>query len=359
MCVNTFGKLFRISIFGESHGSCIGCTIDGLPAGFKPDLESVRNELMLRAPRSGIESTSRRETDDFRILSGFYSDRCTGMPMTAVFCNTDARSGDYPPALARPSHADYAAHEKFKGFNDPRGGGAFSGRMTAALVFAGALARQLLEGLDIHIVSHIKRIGKVEDAPFDPLMKEVPKLDRRFPLIDSGIKSDFECELAHVRSCGDSVGGSVETAVLGMPVGVGEPFFDSIESVISHIVFSVPGVHGISFGEGFRFAAARGSAMNDSYAVGGSTVTNHSGGINGGLSNGMPLIFEVCFRPIPSIFTEQDMLDLETKSTFKGQVKGRHDACILPRGCVVIEACAAIALYDLILQYNLYGGKTE
>lgn len=353
--MNIFGSLFRISIFGESHGECIGCTIDGLPSGFKPDLLLINEELSLRSPRQDSGSTSRHESDAYKILSGYYSDRCTGMPLTVLFQNTDTKSSDYSKRLARPCHADYTASVKYHNCNDIRGGGSFSGRLTAPLVFAGALAKQLLSKYNIKIFSHIQRIGKLIDRSFDSVMDDFPNLDRSFPLIDSSLRPSFESELLHAKTNGDSVGAIVETAVLNLPIGVGEPFFNSTESYLSHILFSIPGVRAIEFGSGFELAEHYASEVNDQFSIGGKTITNHSGGINGGLTNGMPLIFRLCFRPIPSIVKPQSMLDLDTGDTVINSINGRHDVCVVPRGCVVVEACAALAIYDLILQYKLNG----
>lgn len=348
--MNSFGNALRLSIFGESHGPALGCTIDGLPAGFKPDWDSVRFELQRRAPRSSLESTSRSEDDEFEIVSGFYNGRFTGAPLTVLFRNKDARSADYTCSAARPSHADRAAFIKFHGCNDPRGGGMFSGRMTLPLVFCGALAKQLLNSMKIEVTSHIAEIGGVKDTAFDPCMITAPAVDRMFPLVDSRNRDAIEAVFSSARQSGTSVGGAVECAVLGLPVGIGEPFFDSLESVISHLVFSIPGVHGIEFGFGFALCAMSGHEANDPILLGGRTASNHSGGINGGLSNGMPLIFRAAFRPVPSISRDQDSIDLITGKPVKVSVAGRHDVCILPRGCAAIEAAAAIAVLDLILQ---------
>ncbi len=353
--MNTLGNLFRISIFGESHGDCIGCTIDGLPAGFEPEWTLVNDELKLRMPRKSYESTSRYEADSYKIISGYYNGHCSGMPLTVLFPNLDARSKDYNN-LARPCHADFAANKKFHGYNDIRGGGAFSGRLTVALVFAGSLAKQLLNKYGIKLASHVQQIGHAVDSCFDPIMRDFPPLDRYFPLIDSSAKSDFEAELTNARNDGDSIGAIVEAAALNLPIGLGEPFFDSLESCMAHILFSIPGVRGIEFGKGFEIAASRGSEINDQFMLGGKTSTNFSGGINGGLSNGMPLIFRICFRPIPSISIAQSLLNTQTGAIVLHKIQGRHDACIVPRGCVIIEACAAIAIYDLLLRFKLNGG---
>lgn len=347
--MNTFGHNFRISIFGESHGCCIGCTIDGLPAGFAPDLDAVRDELALRKPKKTIGSTDRDEDDDFSIVSGFFKGRCTGMPLTAIFYNKDVVSTYYTQTTARPSHADYTAGKKYSFYNDYRGGGAFSGRMTIAVVFAGALAKQLLEKEEISIFSHIANIGGVCDSPFDKCMKEKPLLDRTFPLVDTSRYSIIKDRIHWAVQNGTSLGGIVECAALGLHIGIGDPFFNSAESMISHIMFSIPAVHGIEFGLGFNFANVDGKFANDEFFPDGSTKTNNSGGINGGITNGMPLIFSVCFRPVPTIASKQSALDMASGKLIDFSGNTRHDVCILPRGCVIVESAAAIAIYDLFI----------
>lgn len=347
--MNTIGTKLRLTLFGESHGPAVGCTIDGLPAGFSPDLNHAAFELKRRAPHSGIESTSRAETDSFKIVSGMHTGACSGAPVTAIFRNADARESDYSNLPPRPSHADLAASIKYRGFNDPRGGGMFSGRLTAPIVFAGTLCRQLLLEKGVRIASHILKIGSVCDERFDPMMTEFPELDPFCPLIRAERKRDLEDLFSSIRSTGDSIGGSVECAVLGLPVGIGSPFFDGLESAISHLVFSIPGVHGIEFGAGFDFASMKGSEANDPILPSLRTATNHSGGINGGISNGMPLIFRAAFRPVPSVSVPQRSIDPNSGEQITLELMGRHDCCILPRGCAVIEAAAAIAVCDQML----------
>lgn len=346
--MNSFGDHIKLSVFGKSHGKVVGCTLDGLPAGFRPDLDAVRFELNRRSPRASSESTSRREDDEFEILSGLYNGCIDGTPLCVVFKNKDAESSGYTAGTARPSHADHTAFVKYHGFNDPRGGGMFSGRMTAPIVFAGALAKQLLSEKGISIGSHIASIGTVSDDPFVPTCCEPPELDPFFPLVNSEKRVQIEALFDETRSRGDSVGGTAECMITGVPSGIGEPFFDSVESVLSHILFSIPGVHGVEFGAGFLLSSMNGSEANDAVLPGRKTATNNSGGINGGISNGMPIVFRCVFRPVPSISIEQNTIDLGTGEAIKCTIPGRHDACILPRGCVVVEAAAAIAVYDLI-----------
>lgn len=346
--MNSFGNNLRITLFGESHGNALGCVVDGLPAGFAPDMDALAFELKRRAPRSASESTSRRETDDFEIVSGLYNGRCTGAPLTAIFGNRDSRSEDYADNIPRPSHADLAARIKYGGFNDPRGGGMFSGRLTLPIVFAGALCKQLLLARGVRIASHILRIGAFTDARFDSIMTELPALDPMFPLIKPELKSNIEEFFSALRKEGNSVGGIVECAALGVPAGIGEPFFNGLESMVSHLVFSIPGVHGVEFGAGFEFADLLGSDANDPILPDFRTQTNNSGGINGGISNGMPLIMRAAFRPVPSIALTQKSVDLNTGEAVTLTIPGRHDCCVLPRACAAIEAALAIALYDTI-----------
>lgn len=350
--MNTIGNSFRISIFGESHGAYIGCTLDGLPAGFVPDWDLIHFDLSRRMPNKRTHSTERNETDDFEIVSGSYNDAFTGAPLTVLFKNRDCQSEFYLERIARPSHADYTAYVKYGGYNDPRGGGMFSGRLTVPIVFAGSIARQILLKQGIRIFSHIYRIGSVSDEPFDPMltMETLPYLDMSFPLVDEGKKSEIEKILTNAKLSGTSLGGTVECAVLGLPIGIGEPFFDSVESQLSHMLFAIPAVHGVEFGAGFGFAEMDGLAANDRVLSGGRTETNFSGGINGGITNGMPLIFRTCFRPVPTVRAEQTTIKIETDAEVSFLGNERHDVCILPRGCVVVECATAIALLDLMMR---------
>lgn len=346
--MNQFGTALRLSIFGESHGAALGCTLDGLPAGFAPDFALIEKELDRRRPRAGAESTPRRECDGYRIISGFYNGRFTGAPFTVIFENADARSEDYSNNIARPSHADLVSFVKFSGANDPRGSGHSSGRLTLPIVFAGAIAKQILFNKGIVIASHIASVGDISDAPFDPCMTEFPELDPMFPLVDKSLKPGIKKLFESVRERGSSVGAICECAALGAPIGIGEPFFDGLESVIAHLVYSIPGVHALEFGAGFGFARLFGEQANDAILPNKKTATNRSGGINGGISNGMPIIFKAGFRPVPSIALEQDSIDLDNGKKTTLKLGGRHDVCILPRGLAAVEACLALALYELI-----------
>lgn len=348
--MNTIGEAVRLTVFGESHSAATGCVIDGLPAGFKPDFEMIRSELMRRmTANGGAGASKRREKDEFTVHSGLYNDKLTGAPLSVTFENIDVRPKDYSERIARPSHADLAAFIKYGGHNDQRGGGQFSGRLTLPLVFAGALAKQILKEKGIEVFSHVSRIGDVKDTPFDSMSEKAVKLDPFFPLINEKIRSDMENILGEAKSRGDTVGGEVECAMTGVPVGVGEPLFASFEGELSRLLFAIPGLRGVEFGESNRIY---GSDMNDEFTDKGRTLTNRSGGVNGGLSNGMPVVFRVWFRPIPSVSFEQTGYNLEKDCTARMAIKGRHDVCILPRGAVVVEAAASFALLDLTLRSN-------
>lgn len=348
---NTFGSLVSITLFGESHGECIGAVIDGLAPGIAVDRGYIENKLSMRRPAGQI-STSRVETDDFSIVSGVFEGKTTGAPVCIIIPNTNVRSQDYSRKAARPSHADYPAFVKYNGFEDFRGGGHFSGRLTAAVVAAGALCMSALEKKGIKIATHIKKCASVSDRGFLDLDADFKKLDASgFAVLDDSVKDKMVSEILKAKADGDSVGGVLETAVCGLEAGIGEPWFDSVESVLSHALFSVPAVKGVEFGDGFDIADMRASEANDSlYNDGGviKTKTNHSGGINGGITNGMPIVFRCAIKPTPTIFKEQDSIDLETKENIKTEQKGRHDPCIVPRAAVVLSSITAIAVCDLL-----------
>ncbi|HQO40002.1 MAG TPA: chorismate synthase [Spirochaetota bacterium] len=320
--MNSFGTVFRISIFGESHGNGIGIVIDGTPPGIPFAAGDMEADLARRMP-GGHGTTARREPDVPEILSGVYRGFTTGAPVAILFRNSDTRSADYDRFrdTPRPGHADFTATAKYGGFNDPRGSGHFSGRITLALVAAGALAKKTVPGMDIR--SQVLEIGGLRD--YDAKLKEA--IER-----------------------GDSLGGLIEVRINSLPAGLGEPFFNSLESVISHLVFSVPAVRGIEFGTGFAAAAMQGSEHNDAIvSADGTTATNNSGGINGGITNGNTVLFRVAVKPTPSIRVAQQTINLSTGQTEKLEVTGRHDACIALRAPVVFEACAAIAAADMYL----------
>ena len=355
---NTFGDIVRLTIFGESHGPSIGAVLDGLPPGTAIDWAQVRTEMARRAPGRNPLSTARSESDDVEIQSGFFNGRTTGTPLCAIIRNTDARSGDYDLLrhVMRPGHADYTGHERYGGCNDYRGGGHFSGRLTAPLVFAGAIALQLLEQRGVTIGSHILQIESVMDRPFNPQGEAPERLRelrrRTLPLIEPQQEEIMEQTIGRARADQDSVGGTVECMAVGLPAGLGNPFFDSVESRLSHMLFSIPAVKGVEFGDGFSLAYMRGSTANDElhYHEGQiETRTNHNGGINGGITNGMPLLFRLVVKPTPSIARRQRTVDLDTKQDCLIEIKGRHDPCIVQRAIPVIEAAAAWTLLDIWL----------
>jgi chorismate synthase len=355
--MSEFGSNIKISVFGESHGEGIGAVIDGIPAGFRLDTDKILAQMARRAPGRDKTATPRVEKDFPRILSGVLDGVTTGAPLACLIENTNTKSGDYKNLLEipRPGHSDYTAYVKYNGCNDIRGGGHFSARLTAPIVFAGAVIRQILESKGIKIAAHIASIGNVSDERFNPVEIGEELTDRlnteSFALIDKSKESEMRDEVARAQKDGDSVGGVVECAVVGMPVGVGGPLFDGIEGQIAKAVFAIPAVKGVEFGVGFECAKLRGSENNDPYIIkdgGVATKTNNSGGILGGISSGMPIIFRAAFKPTPSIAKEQDSVNLGAMENTKLSVRGRHDPCIVPRAVSVTEAMAAIAVYDML-----------
>lgn len=356
---STFGKNLTVSIFGESHGAAIGVVIDGLAAGIPLDLAYIRRQLDLRRATGAI-STSRQEDDEFEIVSGFFDGYTTGTPLCLLIRNTSTKSGDYARTkdLMRPGHADYTAFVKYGGHQDYRGGGHFSGRITAPLVAAGAICRQILAGHGIVIGTHIAECGGVADVamPVDEQSLSVALAglnEAQFPVLDAVRGEQMQQAVLAAKADGDSVGGILETAIIGMPVGIGEPFFNSIESTLAHLLFSVPAVKGVEFGAGFGFAGMRGSEANDPWRlIDGRmrTTSNNNGGINGGISNGMPITFRTVIKPTPSIYKEQQTVDVAAGVDAMLQIQGRHDPAIIHRARVVIDAAAAIGLCDLFCE---------
>ena len=353
---SSYGDKIKISVFGESHGGGIGVVIDGLPAGEKIDLDAVLAQMARRAPGKDKTATPRRESDLPRILSGILGDTLTGAPLCAVIENTNTRSSDYGNLLAmpRPAHSDYTAFVKYKGVNDIRGGGHFSGRITAPIVFAGAVCRQLLERRGVKIAAHIASIGSVNDSRFCPAEIDSELMKRlslsSFALIDGSVEEKMRGEVEAARLELDSIGGSIECAVTGMPAGIGEPMFDGVEGAIAKAVFGVPAVKGIEFGAGFELARMRGSRANDPFRMKDGRVvteTNNCGGILGGISDGMPIIFRAAIKPTPSISQKQRTVNLQTGENAELEIHGRHDPCIVPRAVPVIEAATAVALINL------------
>ncbi len=354
--MNDFGTKFRVGIFGTSHGPCIGAKIEGCPAGAKISEAFIQVELDRRSPGKGPLTTTRSERDRIEIVSGIRNGKATGGPIVGLVRNEDTDSSAYDAfkRVPRPGHADYPAMVKYGGHHDHRGGGQFSGRMTAALVIAGAVARQVLDKKGVSLLAQTIQIGKVtlkKDIPFAIAERAVRVSPVGCADRETGALMAEEIVKAHKDQ--DSVGGIVKCSVIGVPVGVGEPFFASIESVVSAMMFSIPGVKGVEFGSGFRCASMRGSEHNDQYAIRGGkivTKTNNAGGILGGLSNGMPIEFKVAFKPTSSIARPQMSVDLVDKKPIELQIKGRHDPCIVPRAVPVVENATACAMLDLILQ---------
>lgn len=354
---STYGEKIKISIFGESHGGGIGVVIDGLPAGETIDMDKVLLQMARRAPGRDKTATPRKESDTPKILSGILGNTLTGAPLCAVIENTNTRSQDYGNLLTnpRPGHSDYTAFVKYGGANDIRGGGHFSGRLTAPLVFAGAICRQLLEKKGIRIAAHIQSIGGVQDKAFDPTYIDndlINKLNQSsFALIDESAEAGMREVVETARLAQDSVGGVIECAVTGMPAGVGEPMFDGVEGAIAKAVFGVPAVKGIEFGAGFALAEMRGSQANDPFRYENGAVlteTNNCGGILGGITNGMPVIFRAAIKPTPSISQPQKTVDLQTRENTTLEIHGRHDPCIVPRAVPVMEAVTAIVILNLM-----------
>ncbi|MEA4920005.1 MAG: chorismate synthase [Clostridiaceae bacterium] len=354
----TFGRNIRITLLGESHGKCVGITADGLPAGMPVDMEAME-KCMEKRKAWGDISTARREEDKPVILSGVYQGKTDGTPLTIIIENKQMHSQDYNELIFRPSHADYTSYIKLGSFGDYRGGGSFSGRMTAPIVALGSVLSKALESTGVTIGSHISRCGEISDEDFPECSEEELNdifktlAEKRFAVIDDGRGEEMQELIREAREDGDSVGGVLETAITGLPVGVGSPFFDSLESVLAHLVFSVPGVKGIEFGLGFGFAYLGGSEANDQWVVEDGrimTKSNMSGGINGGISNGMPVIFRTVFRPTPSISKPQQTVDIKTLEEKPLELKGRHDPAIFHRALAVIDSVTAIGIFDLMLE---------
>ena len=353
-----WGNKLKVSIFGESHGVGIGITIDGLPSGFEINMNEILKEMARRAPGKSKLSTARRETDSPEILSGYFEGKTTGTPLCAIIRNGDQHSKDYGKLkdLMRPGHADYPGNIRYNGFNDYRGGGHFSGRITAPLVFAGAICKQILESHGIFIGSHVKSIGEVEDKSFSEVELTKELLDnlktKELPLLFSDKEALMRETVLKAKTDLDSVGGTIECTVLGMNPGIGNPFFDSVESTLAHLMFSVPAVKGIEFGKGFEMTKFRGSDCNDEYYYDGDkvkTYTNNKGGITGAITNGMPILFKVGIKPTASIAKKQRTINIDEKKDAELEIHGRHDPCIVQRAVPVIEAATAIGILDLIL----------
>lgn len=357
--MSTWGEKIKISIFGESHSGGIGVVIDGLPADENINIDEVLIQMKRRAPGNDKTATTRKEADIPNVLSGMINEKTEGSPLCAVIGNTNTKSGDYNNILncPRPGHSDYSAFVRYKGANDISGGGHFSGRLTAPIVFAGAIARQILEKKGIIICAHALKIADVTDEKFDsvnPNIDELQKLNKEFfSVISETAKEKMYEKVEQARKNQDSVGGVIECIVVGMPAGIGDPMFGGVENKISSALFGVPAVKGIEFGAGFGACDMFGSENNDEFYFDENglvkTRTNNSGGILGGITNGMPIHFKVAVKPTPSISKEQNTVNLVDKTNTKLVINGRHDPCIVPRAIPVIEAMTAIAILDMIM----------
>lgn len=356
---DTYGRSLRLTVFGESHGPAVGAVVEGLCPGVAIDLDFMRAQMDKRRPQGKL-STARTEADAVRIVSGMYKGAATGTALTLLIENTNTRSGDYEKtaALLRPGHADFTAFAKYGGHQDPRGGGHFSGRLTAPVVAACSIFTKLLREKGIVIATHMAACAGIADAPFSENSAELAAQARAlnemdFAVLDSGKGAQMRTAIEAAAADGDSVGGVLETVVLGVPGGLGEPFFGSVESELSALLFSIPAVKGMEFGAGFGFADMRGSAANDAFRMRGGRVvteTNHNGGINGGITNGMPVVFRTVVKPTPSIYKMQDTVDYFARRDAQLAIAGRHDPCILPRARVVQDSLTAFAIADLFGQ---------
>ncbi len=351
---STYGENLKLSIFGQSHGPAIGMTLDGIPAGLSIDFDKLQAFLNRRAPGQNSWSTPRKEADRPEFLSGILDGYTCGAPIAAVIYNRNTRSGDYANLkdCPRPGHADYTAQVKYGGFQDAAGGGHFSGRLTAPLCIAGGLCKQWLEERGIQIGARIFRIAGScrEDDPLS--LHEIPPICDDFPVVNPEAGLAMRQSIEQARKDADSVGGEIDCMVTGLPVGIGEPMFGGVESRIAQIVYGIPAVKGLEFGAGFAAARMRGSQCNDPFTAEHGTIqtiTNHCGGILGGITNGMPLTFRVAIKPTPSIAAPQQSVNLSQMTNQQLNIQGRHDPCIVPRAVPVVEAAAAIAIFDMIL----------
>lgn len=351
---NVLGNNLTLTIFGESHGPYIGAVIDGLCAGIKIDIEFIKECLNKRRPQGKIE-TARVENDDFEIVSGVFNGFSTGSPICLLISNKNVKSSDYENIknLARPSHVDYVCNEKYHGFFDYRGGGHFSGRISASIVASGAIMLQALETIGIKIGSHILKCGNVYDNHFSDYDKEITKLNKTsFPVINDDVLEPMKQEINLAANNSDSIGGIIQTAIINLPVGIGEPLFSSLEGELSKALFAIGGIKGVEFGLGFDFANHYGSEVNDEFAIEDEKVitkTNNNGGINGGISNGMPIVFNCAIRPTPSISKMQKTIDMQNKTNTTIVINGRHDPAIIRRINIVITCISAFVIADMLV----------
>ena len=351
---NTFGNALKVTLFGESHGDAIGAVIDGLTPGIEIDYEFIDRQLNRRRSKTQV-CTQRVEKDDYRIISGVFDGHTTGTPLCIVIPNRDTKSSDYQlfSSVARPGHADYTAYCKYHGYQDFRGGGHFSGRITVALVAAGAIIQSALEKKGVYVGTHIKKCADVCDRDFENYVEDIKSLHvAQFSILDENSKEKMLSKTTEIKANGDSVGGIMQTAIYGVPAGLGEPWFDSLESMLSHAMFSIPAVKGVEFGIGFGCANMKGSEMNDEFYVSGENIltkSNNNGGINGGISNGMPIVFNCAVKPTSSIPRKQKTVNFIDKYDTEIEISGRHDSTIIPRACVVAETLSAIVIADLLI----------
>ena len=349
---NVLGTNVTLTLFGESHNELIGATLDGVTPGIKVDEEIIKNQLTKRRP-SGKTETPRVENDNFKIISGVFNGYTTGAPLTILIENNNIKSKDYSKIqnIARPSHADYVAYEKYHGYNDYRGGGHFSGRITAPIVAIGSILLNALKEKGIYIGTHILECAGVHDRNFENVEKDVKYLNEQdYPVLNN-IKDDITTKILEVAANNDSVGGILQSAVVGLPVGLGEPWFSSVEGIIANAMFSIGGVKGIEFGAGFAFKNMTGSIANDNFYYENNvvkTTTNNNGGINGGITNGMPVVFNLAIKPTPSIGIEQDTIDFVNKENTSLEITGRHDPAIIRRMAVVVDSLLAIVVCDML-----------
>lgn len=353
---NTFGQSVALTVFGESHGAGVGVVLDGLCSGIAVNEEDIKVALAKRAPSQSTD-TARRERDNFQILSGVFNGKTTGTPICIFIPNEDANSKAYEYGIARPSHADFTANCKYHGYEDYRGGGHFSGRVTAGIVAVGAILKQALKGVGVEIGTHILECANVRDKEFNDIQNELLSLDCAiFPTIDKSKGEDMIARIEDAKAELDSVGGITQTAIVGMPCGVGEPMFDSVEGVLSHAMFAIGGVKGIEFGKGFEFGRMKGSKANDALIIKDGKIgtdTNNNGGINGGITNGEPILFNLAIKPTPSIGQRQYTVDFVNNKETEIEINGRHDPAIIRRVCPVIDAVSALCVCDMLaLRYG-------
>ncbi len=353
---STYGERIKLSIFGQSHGAAIGMTLDGVPAGLAVDFDTLQLFLNRRAPGNHAYATTRKEGDCPEFISGIVDGYTCGAPITAIIRNSNTRSGDYNNLkdCPRPGHADFTAQVKYHGYQDVAGGGHFSGRLTAPLCIAGGLCKQWLAEKGIQIGAHIAEIAGIADTPqyFDPISPQLDRIGSDFPVLAQQAGIQMQEAIAEAKKDGDSVGGIIECSAVNLPAGLGGPMFGGVENRIAQIVYGIPAVKGLDFGSGFAASRLRGSENNDPYTVKDNrvvTLTNHAGGILGGITNGMPLLFRVAIKPTASILKPQQSISLTEMTTTQLQIRGRHDPCIVPRAVPVVEAATAIAIFDMIL----------